>query len=822
LALGILAAHFYYFTVPDLWLPALLAAALLGLTFRFSESRLFQWLTVCLAMAVAGLITQSTHRQNRIPKLTANDGETVLLSGCVINPPVFSPDREQFTLNLSTKSKAGIRITANLRANESLALHYGQHVELPAKVRRPRNFQNPSSFDYEGYLAGQHIYWTGSVANLADVKTSEAPCGSRILAAVYNIRTWALERIARLYADDQHTSALLQATLLGETSGVERRWTSDFRVTGTYHALVISGLHISVLAYSLLLLLRVMQIGRIPALSVAAVVCWLYAFLSGFTAPAVRAAAAFSLFLIASYCFRKTRILNILGAIGIGYLLLDPDQLFDPAFQLSFLSAAAIGAFAIPAIERTTDPLRASVRLFDQQRHDPHLEPRAAQWRVELRLLVETISVWTHLPLHITRWLVSRTALFAAFACETAIVSAAMQFALALPLIAYFHRLSVTGISANMVVVPLLSLVIPLGFASILTGSHLLAMGTKFLLECAEWAAAWHVRLEPAWRQGGIPFWIAVAFALSLVILGIVVRRQRWVPAILACSLALFGVVVWQPWHPIVRPGWLELTAIDVSQGDSLLIVFPDGKTMLVDAGGFPGMERMRRKPKLDIGEDVVSPYLWNRRIRHLDYAVLTHGHSDHMGGLAAVLDNFRPQTLWTGAEPETPEWKIVRQHAQNDGVRILSLHQGSPAVNIGGAEVRILAPALDYIPGDGATNDDSLVMEIRFGRRSILLTGDAERPVERAMLDSGELQPVTLLKVGHHGSNTSSTDEFLNQVAPRFAVISDGYQNQFHHPHPTVLERLAKHHALILRTDQQGLITFRTDGDQVEYETYR
>jgi len=821
LAAGILAAHFYYFTLRDLWIPAFLTAVLLGVTFRVTESPRLRWWSVGLALGIAGLVAQVSHRPEKTPKLTAEDTETVLLSGCVTNPPVFSPHREQFTLNLSPGATAAIRITADLKGKEALPLQYGQRVELPAKIRLPRNFQNPGAFDYAGYLAGQHIYWTGSVSSLADIKAGGTPCGSRFLAGLYSVRTWALERITRLYPGDQHTSALLQATLIGETSGVERRWTSDFRATGTYHALVISGLHVSVLAYTLLLLLRVLRVRRIPALGIAALICWLYAFVSGFNAPAVRAAAAFSLFLAANYCFRKTRILNILGIIGIAYLLFDPDQLFDPAFQLSFLSAAAIGAFAIPAMERVTEPLRASVRLFGQLLYDPLLEPRAAQWRVELRLLAESVRVWTSLPLGAAQRLVSGGALFAAFALETAIISACMQFALALPLIAYFHRLSVTGISANMVVVPLLSLVVPFGFASILTGSHVLAALTKLMLTWAEMTAAWHMRLEPAWRQGAIPLSIAAAFALSLVLLGFAIRRRHWIAPALACSLTLFGVTVWQPWEPLTRPGWLELTAIDVSQGDSLLLVFPGGETMLVDAGGFPGMERMRRKPKLDIGEDVISPYLWERRIRHLDYAVLTHGHSDHMGGLAAVLDNFRPRELWIGPEPETPQWKIVRQHAQNDGVRIVPLNRASASVTIGGAKVRILAPAVSYVPADSSTNDDSLVMEVSFGRRSFLLTGDAERAAEDNMLESGELRPVTLLKVGHHGSKTSSSEEFLSQIAPRFAIISDGYKNQFHHPHPTVLSRLAQHSAIILRTDRQGLISFRTNGDKVEYETF-
>jgi competence protein ComEC len=285
--------------------------------------------------------------------------------------------------------------------------------------------------------------------------------------------------------------------------------------------------------------------------------------------------------------------------------------------------------------------------------------------------------------------------------------------------------------------------------------------------------------------------------------------------------LILFVAICVQPWKPLVQPGLLEVTAIDVNQGDCLLVVFPNGKTMLVDAGGFPGMERMIRKPQIDIGEDVVSPYLWSRRIRRIDYAVLSHGHSDHMAGLPAILDNFHPGTLWTGAEPETSEWKTVQQHAATDHVSIASLHRGSPDIVIGGVRIRVLAPSAEYVPADRPVNNDSLVLEITYGKRSVLFTGDAERPVEDDMVGSGELRPVTLLKVGHHGSRTSSSELFLDQVSPQLAFISDGYMNQFHHPHQIVLDRLAAHHASVYRTDQRGLLTFRTDGDKVEISTF-
>jgi competence protein ComEC len=296
-------------------------------------------------------------------------------------------------------------------------------------------------------------------------------------------------------------------------------------------------------------------------------------------------------------------------------------------------------------------------------------------------------------------------------------------------------------------------------------------------------------------------------------------RSWRWrFPAILSV-FSLFALVFVHPFPPLTKPGALELTAIDVGQGDGLLVAFPDGKLMMVDGGGFPNLFGRKVKPKLDIGEDVISPYLWSRSVRKLDVVVCTHAHEDHAGGLGAIIDNFHPAQLWTGANGESPVWLDLRSKAIARHVRIDSMRAGR-SFDFGGTHIDILAPLADYEAGDVGKNNDSLVMRISYGKHSFLLTGDMEKPIESELWAEGKLQHCDVLKVPHHGSKTSSSELFLDAVRPEFAIISDGFENSFHHPNPEVLERYRERHAAILRTDQMGLITIRSDGRRFTLET--
>jgi competence protein ComEC len=760
------------------------------------------------------------HRPATPPELDAAAHETVILDGCVVSPSAFSEGRDQFVLQLGPKARA--RVSLAIRDSEIPPdLRYGQLVELEARVRRIRNFQNPGEFDYEGLSARSDIYWTAAATSAGSVVVKPGRCGSRFLAAVFALRTGALRRIERLYAGNPYATGMMEATLIGESSRMERLWTDHFRRTGTYHMLVIDGLHITILAAFLLFLLRLCFLPEITALVITASSAWLYALVSGLNAPAVRAAGGFMLYVAARYFYRRGRVLNLLAAVAIVYLIYDPGQLFEAGFQLSFLAVAAIGLLAVPLFEATSTLYARGLAGITQPSRAPRLPPRAAQFRLELRLLAETASYYVPLPQAWCERAFAFTARIFLYAYELAVISAAIQIGLALPMALYFHRISLTGISANILVVPLLALVVPLGFVAIFTMWQVPAAIAGWLLHAGERIAEWHTHIEPNWRVLAPPLWLALLFTGALFLLAFAMRRSlRWSWAALAAVVALFALIFWHPFPPTIHRGELELTAIDVGQGDSLLICFPDSKLMLIDGGGVLSFGH-RATARLDIGEDVVSPYLWSRSIRKIDVVALTHAHDDHAGGLPAVIENFHPAQLWTGATPSSAAWSAVRDKARAENVKILALSSGH-SFNFGGARIDVVSPPADYVSGESPMNDDSLGLRITYRQRSLLLTGDMEKPMELRALSDGQPLRADILKVGHHGSNTSSTDPFLDAVSPVFAVISDGFENSFRHPHAKVLERLTAHRAGILRTDRDGLVTVRTDGRRVSIETFR
>jgi competence protein ComEC len=241
---------------------------------------------------------------------------------------------------------------------------------------------------------------------------------------------------------------------------------------------------------------------------------------------------------------------------------------------------------------------------------------------------------------------------------------------------------------------------------------------------------------------------------------------------------------------------------------------------MLLDGGG---LSTFGSPPAgaIDIGEEVVSAYLWSRSIRRLDVIAVSHAHTDHIGGLPALLENFPVRELWVGGNPLSPEYARVLEAARVRGVTIIPLKQGDVRA-MGGVTFQVLWPPRDWTPGRAPSNNDSLVMTAAYGRRTFLLTGDIERGPERRLVEEGLVPRIDVLKAPHHGSKTSANEFFLDSARPWLAVVSAGFENPYGHPHPDVLARLAVRRMAIWRTDRDGLVTISTDGHRVTAWSYR
>lgn len=779
------------------------------------KSRVLLWTCVALGSLFAGPVTAILRAPAPEPELDAASGETVSLSGCIVDPPRLSEDRQQFTLELAPGARA--RVSLYLKEGEQPPnLSYGQNVEVVGRVRKPRNYQNEGAFDIQGFLARQRIFWQVAGRSHDPVAIQPGSCGHPALREIYRFRSGLLDKIDSLFGADAPKVAAL---LIGESAKLDRAWTDRFRQTGTYHALVVSGTHVTILAGILLLLLRALQLPEFAALLTTAALTWIYAIIAGGTAPVTRAAAGFTLFLVCRFFYREGRLLNLLAAVAIGFLLYDPQSLFDTSFQLSFGALAALCLIALPIDDRWVAPYRQAIADLGDSEKDVRMTPVQSAFRLELRLLAETVSLWTRVPLNVVANALSVALVPIFFAISVILASAAVQIGLALAFVVYFHRFAVTAVVANVAVVFLLEWAILVGFAAVFLGWLPLAKVTALLIEASARLAQWHLHWEPSWRIPSPPLWLGLAMAVSLAIFAATLRRRAMFSLIPAAAVVvLAAILLLHPFATQAAHSQLELTAIDVGQGDGLLVIFPDGTRMAVDAGGLPHYGK--RKP-MDIGEDVISPYLWSRSIRQLDILTLTHAHADHMGGMSALIDNFHPRELWISGMGQSEEFTRLLDHARAAGVAIRTIQAGY-SQRFGEATVTAVSPPQGSENTGAPKNNDSLVLRASLGEHAFLLPGDAERSVEQHLAESPDYGKAMVLKVAHHGGRTSSIQSFLDATKPGFALISVGVLNRFGHPHPDVLERLEAGHATILRTDREGRVTIRTDGRRISVDTFR
>ncbi len=709
----------------------------------------------------------------------------------------------------------------------------GNVIEAPMRIKLPERYRDPGAWQYADYLLAQGISAHASVraskiALLDDRENnlSRTDNSAQLQCKIDAAQSWASKRLSSYVQSranralpgslqlNSNDAGMLNAMLFGDRAGLNSGQRIGFERTGSFHLFVVSGMHVGLLAGMVFWLARRLKLHDWVATLITIALTLGYALLTGFGAPVQRAFFMATIFLLTRLLSRDRNAMNALGAASLGVLAWSPNALFEASFQMTFLAVIAIAGIAIPLAERSfLSYTRASAELSERWR-DTALPPRIVQFRVMLRLWSEAIAAiagkWAgHFPSLLTRT--------SCWTLELALIGTVAEMIMVLPMAVYFHRATMFAVPANIFSVPLVAVLAPTAvvafcaslispWAAMLPGAatSLLLHGVSRIIGRLSAAHGADLRIPgPVWWIGllSVGIWFFCSWA---------VRRSRRLAWAAVALLPLVALMVLWPERAVLSLGSMEVTAIDVGQGDSLLVVAPNGATMLVDAGGPVGgvAEVAEAASRFDIGEEIVSPYLWSRRLRRLDVLVLSHAHSDHMGGMYAVMRNFRPHELWVSIDPDSRAYRALLAGAKDLGVEVRHLVAGNQLA-WNGTQVTVLAPEAGYNNPNEPMNDDSLVMRLQYGGGSVLLEGDAEGGSEREMLAHGRVAHVTLLKVGHHGSRTSTSEAFLMAAGPQDAVVSAGKGNTFGHPRYEVINRIAAAGSKLYRTDEFGLTTF-------------
>ncbi len=646
----------------------------------------------------------------------------------------------------------------------------GDAVEIVATLAPPQRLWNRASGDPRPSEALRDVGRTGGTLDVRRVHR-----GAGLGAWIDRERARVRLRIDASFAAD--VAPMARALVLGE-SDLAPDDDRSFRASGLSHLLAVSGMH---LVLVLALAVRVLEgalvrveriaaridVGRLAA-AIAVFVAWTYAEFAGAGGSTLRAAWMATAGLVARALGRRTDATRAFGLSLGAMAIAEPLIAFDLSFSLSAGATAGLLAFASPLGERLAARVPARVG------------PAA-------RGVATTIA--------------------ASIPC--------------VPILACFApTFPIGGIVANLLAVPLgESIALPLCLVHAVLpwwpaaerGCALVASGALLLVR----AIARVFAMPAITAQVPQPTsWQLVVLAAVLAAVALRARSRALLVTLGAATLALLEVDARRAGTP---HGVLRATFLDVGQGDAAIVDLPDGEAIVVDGGGLVGSP-------IDVGARVLAPELRARRRATVAAAVLTHPHPDHFGGLVTGLDGVDVGAFWDTGEGEREQvgggYAALLASMRSRRVPVLRPDALCGSHELGGARIEVLAPC-PAPSSDRNPNNNSFVIRVVYGSRALLLVGDAEGEEESELLSEarGSLR-ADVLKVGHHGSATSSSPAFLAAVAPAEAIVSVGRRNRFGHPSPRALADLAAAGARVWRTDRDGAVTVTTDGRELDVQT--
>ena len=697
--------------------------------------------------------------------------------GTLVRSPGHEIDRDAIILEVEKVRSAGkeeeVRGRLRLMVPRSVEvpprpeLFTGDKIKVSARIYASKDFNNFNSPFYARYLKSQGIHNRAFTKSPLLIERTAPGKKASLFHAVSVLRQALQKQLERYFprplpAGISPEGAVLEALLLGDDGRMDPGMVLSLQKTGLYHLFAISGAHIAIVTFLFFSLFKLIRVPQRTSYGVLIACLVFYALLVEGSPSVFRAVIMTLCFLTGKLLWKDVHLINTISLSAFILLAANPFSLFDLGFQLTFAATFAIILF-YPKL----------IKLF------PKLPLKAS----ELTVMSITASLGV-LPI----------------------------------LVGDFNRVTFSSLILNYAAVPLVGFVmgagyifLPISFAAPFL-ARAMAFGLRELVRIFSWLS--HL-LDPVGfisYRVPTPSWIVLAGYFFFLLLLLAPRRFKGQKSIIFAGFAVFFITLITYPFPSASPD-LKVTVLDVGQGDSILVEFPGSRKMLIDGGGFP-------EGSFDVGERVVSPFLWRKGIKKIDDLVLTHAHPDHVNGLPAVARNFRIGEFWEAGGPVDSESYRALGRALGSRVPRKRITRGFIRRESGAAIEALHPPEGDDVNQRVVDNDRSIVLRLTFGGISFLLPGDIGWKAEAEVLEAFPDIKSLVLKAPHHGSDSSSSAAFLAGVSPEYVVITAGEDNRYGFPVPAVLDRYALTGARVFRTDLDGAVEFSTDGNRLRVWT--